>query len=675
MRSRLALLWPLGVLLPLVAAYGQDSLDPAAGKANGSAEQALLEELPVVQAAALHQQTLQEAPANVTVITASDIRKYGYRTLGEALASVRGFYGTYDRTYHYIGVSGISTPGDFNTRFLVMINGHNMTEHVYDSNGFFGQDFGLDMDLVERIEIIRGSASALYGSNAMLATINVVTRSPVDVPGIRVSSETASFGERKVLFSDSVYLGRGANLLLSASGFDNGGQTIYVPAFDIPPAQNGLIHDQDGEQGYHTFANLLWGNWNITAYFNSRRKDVPVNAADDTVFNDRGSHVRDGHNFVEAAHSSDIGARGTLRYRFYYDDYRYDDRFDYWLGAAGSQYIQDERSLSRNEWAGSEVTWTTPFLKRADVVVGAEGDWEFRNLQQEQAVSPSRYSIVNFNVPDHRLALFSQQQWKLGTRWTVYTGLRFDASHNYGKALSPRLALVYQRSPSTVYKLVYGRPFRNPSAFEKYFSDNQTLVANPALHAERANTFELSGEHKFSPILTGIVNVYQYRIQGLIDLNETAEQQVPQYQNLDRIRSSGVELEISAKLHGGFELLGSAALQRVVDLDTNLGLANSPRGLYKLRAGLPLVHQRLFASSAISYDSAVSTDAGVKLPPVFLQDFTLGMRPVSGFSVQLGVRNTWNRSYSDPVGLAVDTIIQDGRSIYLKVTWRDHAAT
>jgi iron complex outermembrane receptor protein len=197
---------------------------PAARAGTGG----LFDDMPVVEAASLHAQSLQDAPANVTIIGEDEIRRYGYRTLADALGGARGFYVTADHAYTYVGLRGFSLPGDYNTRFLVMVDGHVMTDIILNQNGYYGQDFGIDMDLVKRIEIVRGPASALYGSNGILCTINVITKAPVEHPAARVSTETGSFGEKKVHTAASVDLGRGANLLVSASVFNNSGQTMII---------------------------------------------------------------------------------------------------------------------------------------------------------------------------------------------------------------------------------------------------------------------------------------------------------------------------------------------------------------------------------------------------------------------------------------------------------------
>ena len=219
----------------------------------------------------------------MTVVTADEIRKFGYRTLADVLASVRGFTVTSDHITQSSGVRGFAVPGDYNTCFLVMINGHPMTEIIGNSNDFFGQDFGLDLDLVERIEIIRGPSSALYGSNGILATINIVTVTPVDGPKASISTEAGNDGPEKVMVMSSMNLGRGANLLIEGSGFFTDGHDLVAPGLDV----NSVANHVDGQSGYHTFVNLAWGAWNITGYFNDYLEQTPI-LGDGTVFNGPG---------------------------------------------------------------------------------------------------------------------------------------------------------------------------------------------------------------------------------------------------------------------------------------------------------------------------------------------------------------------------------------------------
>ncbi|MGA8541516.1 MAG: TonB-dependent receptor plug domain-containing protein, partial [Terriglobales bacterium] len=125
-----------------------------------------------VYSASKHLQNASDAPASVTVVTSDEIQKFGYRNLADILRSVSGFYVTYDRDYTFVGVRGFGRLGDWNSRILVLIDGHRVNNTVL-GQAMLGNEFLVDVDMIERVEIVRGPSSSLYGANAFFAVINV----------------------------------------------------------------------------------------------------------------------------------------------------------------------------------------------------------------------------------------------------------------------------------------------------------------------------------------------------------------------------------------------------------------------------------------------------------------------------------------------------------------------
>jgi outer membrane receptor for ferrienterochelin and colicins len=136
-------------------------------------------------------QKAEDAASSISVVTADEIQKHGYRTLAEVLKSVSGFYVINDRNYSYVGVRGLSVPGDYNARILFLVDGHRVNDNIFDG-AYVSTEFPVDIDLIERIEIIRGPDSSAYGTGAFAAVINVITKRGRDLKALEFSAEAGS---------------------------------------------------------------------------------------------------------------------------------------------------------------------------------------------------------------------------------------------------------------------------------------------------------------------------------------------------------------------------------------------------------------------------------------------------------------------------------------------------
>ena len=194
----------------LSSGFGRASRDPArrhAGVSSSAWAQSSLPDLSLedlmkldagqVFGASERLQPVIEAPASVSFITAEEIARYGYRTLADILRGVRGMYVTDDRNFSFIGTRGFAKPGDYNSRILLLVNGHRVNDNVF-GQAEIGAEFGLDPAMFERVEIIRGPASSLYGDSAFFAVVNVITRTGASLGGGSIALETGTLGTRLV---------------------------------------------------------------------------------------------------------------------------------------------------------------------------------------------------------------------------------------------------------------------------------------------------------------------------------------------------------------------------------------------------------------------------------------------------------------------------------------------
>ncbi|MDI9432648.1 MAG: YfiR/HmsC family protein [Planctomycetota bacterium] len=223
--------WMSVVLLAVMAVATSPACSEQEDLFAMSLEDLMAVEIDTVVSASKYEQKVSDAPSSVTIITADEIRKYGYRTLAEVLRSAPGFYVNNDRNYEYVGVRGFRRPGDYDTRILLLVDGHRTNENIGNSP-LFGVQFVLDVDLIDRVEIIRGPGSSLYGSNALLAVINVITKGGKTLNGLELSGEVAGFDTWKSRITYGNRFDNGLDLLVSATRGDSEGHELYFKEFD-----------------------------------------------------------------------------------------------------------------------------------------------------------------------------------------------------------------------------------------------------------------------------------------------------------------------------------------------------------------------------------------------------------------------------------------------------------
>jgi len=610
----------------------------------------LFSKIPTVHGASRFDQLASEAPASVSVVTAEEIARHGWRTLAEVVSSVRGFFTTYDRAYTYVAARGFGRPGDYSNRVLLLLDGRAVNEPIY-GGGAYGTESVVDVADIDRVEVIRGPGSSLYGASAFFGVISVITRRGRDLAGGRVRAIAASYATSAAQGSLGKRFGSGLELLVSGQLYRQRGQEHFYPEFDSPASHNGLA-EFDRDERQHLLAKLTRGNLTVEGVFNNREKQVPT-ASFGTLFNDPRARVRDAEGFLAAdwRRTDQDGQQSAAGIGYHW--------YSYQGGFPQSDGFYDD--ASRGRWLDAEASLLRPLRGRQKLMIG--GEYRLHLEQQQTSGKTGEAPSLFNNTRNDVWALYFQDELRLG-RLILNAGARFDHYGTFGGVLSPRAALVYGWEAGSA-KLLYGRAFRAPSNFEMFYQDGYSIKASPDLDPEHIVTVEAVLEQRLGSWLRAVLSAYQYRAHGLISEVLDSTDGMLSYRNADEVQGRGIEAELELELPIGLAR-ASYALQRSQDEASGMRLTNSPAHLFQFTLSGTLVPERVTAGFALQAMSARRAPSGATAPAFATGSLVLrGRRLAGGLGAVLGVYNLWNRGYSDPVGAEhlQPVLRQDGRQV------------
>jgi outer membrane cobalamin receptor len=601
-----------------------------------------------VVGASKYEQKQSQIGAAVTVITRQEIRAFGWRTLDQALASLPGVYVTYDRQFTYLGVRGFGLPGDYNTRVLVTINGNRVNDPIFDS-GPSGRELPLDLDLIERIEFIPGPGGAVYGQNAMFAVVNIVTRTGAEMHGAEAAvgyQEPQSLIEGRASWGGR--LDNGVDVLMSVSDMNAQGQNLF---FDYGASgKSGVARGLDGDRSEQFFGSIARGPWSFEVVYGFEHKDDPTAAylSDPLV---PGQYQETGYALTQLQYQ-DKFAGDTLHasVRLFTGNDVSDEHLSF-----GTIYAYP----STPDLVGVEARLVSTALGAHILMLGLEAQDNY-NTSQSQIVAAK--PTLDGYVPGsgYRVGVYGQDEWHISNALAATLGLRVDNNDTTGTALSPRLAFIWQATPETTAKALYGVAHRAPNAFEDLASfepDTPSL----RLSDETIDTLEFDVDHRVGRDLTLRASVYQWTLHDLILENDLTQL----YQNTQPVDTRGIELSTDKTWDSGARLRDSVSIQHA-NYRSGGEVPNSPEILGKLNFSSPLPVDGVRLGYELRYDSSRLTLNGTPLGGYALSNLFLSTESLArGLEISLGVGNLFDKHYAQPASANhwQNSLEQDGRSV------------
>ena len=604
------------------------------------------------------------APATTTTVTAEDLKRYGIHTLAEAIDYLSLGAVTSDSQHVTdVGARGVMIPNDNGDHILLLINGHAVNDQLFGS-ARLGRGAGIPIEMVDHIEVILGPGSVLYGSNAMLGVINVITKHAKDWTGLHVTSELEPGRSWRVGVGAATpfkmpLTGSASEIALGVEYFDHDGPPLRYElenaGIDKVSARAYRFRRGGPENGYwggvaHNayytrvpsgFMRLVLGDFELNVQAKSFKRASPYRSLytkNFMDFDDPDSFERDRHLWFDLTHRATFSSIVRVTTRAYADGW--DWYSDVNSSEASACIVAGDSLLptctfavrGKTRWGGLEMRTEFDWLENARFVttIGAEGrlrqagfKLDFLDFATRQATQSSSGII---DREDRLLGAYAQQTL-IPVRWlSINGGARVDTEDRFKAVVSPRVAAAINVWSGGTLKGVYAEAFRSPSFIETDLSEAVQLRSQ-GLVPERVRSVEGSFEQKrgshrmlFGVFRSWWMNMVENHVltpleheeavrRGEIDLNNFG---VAQFRNVSGIENFGFNTTFEGTVGGLQALRYGLNLTGAVARRDEPGVASAPLA----------VAPKFFGNARIAYDIAGDW------PTLALATHYVGKRPI-----------------------------------------------
>jgi iron complex outermembrane receptor protein len=630
---------------------------------------------------------LSKAPGIATVITARQIKQMGFRTLTDVLKIVPGFDISMDR----FGKKNITARGVFDVlspKMRVMIDGHSINEPWTGGAAFVFHD--LVVENAKRIEIIRGPGSAMYGQNAFLAVINVITKDTDDIDGFQWTANGGSFDTQNynMLFGKEI-----GDLKISGffDFFDTEGHSEKVEQDILFPATFSKSPGRSQNEKAKTDLNLKisYKGLELKAKYLKRREEGYIGVG--FALNDETRH-EDTYIFSELIYRMSLAEKLKMTPRIYYDQYNPDNLFeampDGFVDSDGRVFPDGMKMTPgfKEQTIGFEDQFDYDLSERNRFTFGFQYEWihhhdvkianNFHPITLEPLPTLTDFSDdfpFTRKLTRQIWSVYLQDEWSITDDIDLTVGVRHDRFTRFGGTTNPRFGLIWRFIEDANLKVLFATAFRAPNLVELSAKNNTTELGNPNLDPEKINTFEIGVGYNFTRHIRGNINYFFNRIRDRIVLISGTPPQ--KFENSGGARIMGVEAEVRADFGKDNYAYANYTFQDAEETRDRNRLPNVP--MHKANFGVNMGLSKYVNANIHTFLSGPRPredgDTRRDLPSYALVDFTvIGKNFMDNFEIRGSVNNLFDKGYEDPapVNTVPTDYPQQGRSFMIELRYK-----